>query len=240
MDFPIEKKRLSKILMLFYLAISLILIFAEYLKNPIFLYAVKPLLMPTLFCLYMVNKKVVNKYFVLSVFFMWIANITFISADKTMFMVGALNTFLCRLFLIVLIVQHCKWPKPLPFLIATFPFLIIFITVLQLIGDNLGEAFYFYIINGVSVIALGGLALSNYFIASTRVNIHILISVLLFTCMQFVAAVDFYYLSIRIFRPITIVLFSVAQYLLYRAVILMDVEGDECEEDLHDDTSSAV
>nr|WP_294939165.1 lysoplasmalogenase family protein [uncultured Flavobacterium sp.] len=238
MNSKIEKEKLSKYLTLFYIVISVFLIYAEYSKNAVFLYSLKPLLMPTLFGLYMLNKKKVNRYFVLSILFMWIANISFIGADKTMFMVGALNTFLCRLFIIILIVQHCKWPKPLPFLIATFPFLIIFITVLQLIGDNLGEAFYFYIINGISVIVLGGLALSNYYIASTKANIYILISVVLFTCMQFVVAVDFYYLSIKIFRPIAIVLFSVAQYLLYKAVILMDVKGEECEENLDYDTPS--
>lgn len=240
MDSHVKKEKLSQQLTLLYVVISLVLIYAEYLKNPTFLYIVKPLLMPTLFWLYMLNKTQVNKYFVVSLFFMWIANISFIGADRTMFMVGALNTFLCRLFLIILIVTHCKWPKPLPFLIATFPFLIIFITVLQLIGDNLGDAFYFYIINGVSVIALGGLALSNYYMASTKVNIYVLTSVLLFTCMQFVAAVDFYYLSIRLFRPLTVVLFAVAQFLLYKAVVLMDVPGEECEEDLHDDASSHI
>lgn len=232
MNFPIEKEKLSKLLILVYIVISLFLIFAEYLKDNVLLFIAKPLLMPVLFWIYMLGKKEVNRYFVLSIFFMWIANICFIGANQTMFIAGALNTFLCRLFLVILLIKHCKWPKPLPFLIAILPFLIVFITVLELISDNLGDAFYFYIINGASVIALGGVALSNYFVTSNRVNIYVLTSVTLFTFMQFLVAVDFYYLSIKIFRPIAIVLFSVAQFLLYRAVVLMDYEGEECEEEI--------
>ena len=160
-------------------------------------------------------------YFILSVFFIWLANICFISTERSMFILGALSTFICRLLVLILIVKSCKSPKFVPFLIATFPFLIIFITVLQLVSDSLGQTFYFYIINGILVIVLGGIALANHFVSSGRVNTYVLISVILFTFMQFIVAVDYYYLSLSVFRPIAIVIFSVAQYVLYMAVIEM-------------------
>lgn len=228
MGFELTKIWFSEKIKLLYLLISLVLIYAEYLKDVNLLYLVKPLLMPTLFFLYLLNvsKKEISRYFVLALFFMWIANICFISSEKNTMVLGILNTFLSRLSVLILILKCCKPPKKLPFIIGTFPFVIIFITVLGLLNDKLGDAFYFVLLNGLLVILLGGIALANYFIATNRINTYVLISVILFTFMRFIVAIDFYYLSLPIFRPIAIAIFSVAQYLLYMAVIAIHQEKE--------------
>ena len=224
MNFKMEKANFLQPLKLFYLLLSLILVYAEFVKDTDFLYVVKPLLMPALFLLYFVSsdKKGMNLYFVLALFFMWIANICFISTEKKMLTLGILNTFLSRLFVLILLLKYCKRPKLLPFLIGTFPFAIIFITVLELLSNNLGDAFYFVLLNGVIVILLGGISLANYFVSPSRINTYILISIIMFISMRFIVAIDFYYLSVQIFRPIAILVFSVAQYILYMAVVAMD------------------
>ncbi|CAM3718695.1 hypothetical protein FSS13T_13750 [Flavobacterium saliperosum S13] len=224
MDFKIEKAFFLRPLKLFYLFLSLILIYAEYLKDADFLYVVKPLLMPTLFFLYFVStdRKGMNLYFVIALFFMWIANICFISTEKEIFLLGILTTFISRLFVLILILKCCKCPKPLPFLIGTFPFAIIFITVLELLNNSLGDAFYFVVLNGVLVILLGGISLANYIMSPSKINTYILISIIMFVFMRFIVAIDHYYLSVQIFRPIAIVIFSAAQYILYMAVIAMN------------------
>lgn len=240
MNFKMTKANFSLPLKLFYLLLSLILVYAEYLKDVDFLYVVKPLLMPTLFCLYFVSsdKKGMNLYFVLALFFMWIANICFISTEKKMLTLGILNTFLSRLFVLVLLLKCCKCPKPLPFLIGTFPFIIIFITVLELLDNSLGDAFYFVLLNGILVILLGGFSLANYFVSPSRINTYILISIIMFIFMRFIVAIDFYYLSVQIFRPIAIVMFSVAQYILYMAVVAMGQSSGA--EKLNTNTSSVA
>ncbi|ESU26457.1 hypothetical protein FLJC2902T_24250 [Flavobacterium limnosediminis JC2902] len=229
MNFKIGKTGASDYLKLFYLVLSVILVYAEYLRNTDFLYFTKPLLMPVLFCLYLVNtkKKSVNYYFVLVLFFMWIANVCFISADEKMLVLGIANTFLSRLFVLILLLKSGKRPKSIPFLIGTFPFVIIFITVLQLLNDGLGDAFYFVLLNGIVVILLGGISLANYFMVPSRINTYILINVILFTFMRFIVAIDFYYLSVAIFRPIAILIFSVAQYIFYLAVVGMNQDSSE-------------
>lgn len=229
MFLKIEKITISNIIKLLYLVISLVLVYAEYLRDSYFLYFTKPLLIPTLFFLYLVetDKNKINGYFVSSLFFMWLANICFISTEKKLFLVGILNTFLSRLFVFLLIVKSCKCPKPLPFFIGSVPFVIIFITVFELLSNSLGDAVYFVLLNGVFVILLGGIALANYFVSTSRINTYILISVILFTFMRFIVAIDFYYLSLPIFRPIAIVIFSVAQYILYMAVVSMNKTNNE-------------
>lgn len=226
MGFELTKIWFSEKIKLLYLIISLVLIYAEYLKDENLLYLVKPFLIPTLFFLYLMNisKKEISRYFILSLFFIWIANICFISSEKKIIVLGILNTCISRLFVLILILKSCKPPKPLPFIIGTFPFVIIFITVLGLLNDKLGDALYFVLFNGLLVILLGGVALANYFITTNRINTYVLISVILFTFMRFIVAIDFYYLSLPIFRPITIAIFSVAQYVLYMAVIAIHQE----------------
>lgn len=213
------QKKNSKYLKLIYLAISIILIYVEYLKDPFYLYIFKPLLMPLLCSLYFVTAKHKNKYFVLALLFMWLANIFFIGNQKGLFILGALNTFISRVFVLVFVLKAVNRPKFVPFAIASVPFLMIFITVLELISENLGEAFYFYIVNGLLVIILGGIALANYFHNSNRINTYLLISVILFTAMQFLVAVDVYYISVDLFRPIVIIMYSVAQYVFYKAAL---------------------
>lgn len=216
-----KKDRLTKGLKLSYIVISIILIYAEYLKHTPLLYLFKPLLMPVLVLMYIRTGTKINRYFLLSLFFIWIANVCFINAGKTMFIIAAFNTFLSRLFVFLLLIKKFKFPQSTPFIVGTLPFLMLAITVLELISDSLGQAYIFFIINGVLVIAIGGLAMANYFIHADRVNTYILISVIIATFMQFLVAVDFYYVSIQIFRPMIIVAYSVSQYIFYRSVLMM-------------------
>lgn len=216
-----EKDKLTKGLGLAYMVISLILVYAEYFKYSPLLYIFKPLLMPVLVLMYIRTETKINRYFVLSLFFIWLANICFINAGKTMFVVGAFNTFLSRFFVFLLLIKKFRFPSSTPFIIGTLPFLMLSITVLELISDSLGQAYIFFIINGALVIAIGGLVMANYFIYTDRVNTYILISVIIATFMQFLVAVDFYYVSIPIFRPMIIAAFSVSQYIFYRSVLMM-------------------
>lgn len=216
-----EKDKLTKALGLSYIVISLILIYAEYLKYYPLLYIFKPILMPLLALMYIRTETKMNWYFVLSLFFIWIANICFINAGKTMFIVGAFNTFLSRLFVFLLLIKKFRFPQSTPFIVGTLPFLMLAITVLELISDNLGRAYIFFIINGALVIAIGGLAMANYFIHADKMNTYVMISVIIATFMQFLVAVDFYYVSIPVFRPMIIAAFSVSQYVFYQSVLMM-------------------
>jgi hypothetical protein len=183
--------------------------------------------MPVLVLMYVKSETKMNRYFLFSVFFIWVANICFINAGKTMFIAGAFNTFISKLFVLLLLIKKFKFPKSMPFIIGTLPFLMLSVTVLELINDSLGAAYFFYIINGVLVITIGGLVMANYFIHSSRVNTYVLISVIIATFMQFLVAIDFYYVSIKIFRPIIIITYSASQYIFYQSVLMMNGYKEE-------------
>lgn len=241
MDLQMGKDRTVKGLTLLYLVITLILIYAEYIKHPILLYIFKPLLMPVLALMYIKIETKINRYFLFSLLFIWIANICFINVEKTMFVVGAFNTFVSKIFVFLLLLKKFKFPNWTPFIVGTLPFLMLSVSVLELISDSLGNAYYFYLLNGALVISIGGLVMANYFIYSNKVNTYVLISVMMSTFIQFLAAVDFYYVSVQIFRPIIIVTFSISQYIFYQSVLMMNWRKEKTKKKaLNNNTSASI
>ncbi|HSD13987.1 MAG TPA: hypothetical protein VLB74_05010, partial [Flavobacterium sp.] len=135
--------------------------------------------MPVLALMYIKNETKINRFFLFSLLFTWIANICFINAGKTMFVVGALNTFVGRLLVFLLLIKKFKFPKSTPFIVGMLPFLMLSVSVLELVNDSLGNAYFFYMVNGALVISIGGLVMANYFIYSNKVNTYVMISVMI-------------------------------------------------------------
>ncbi|UUC45385.1 hypothetical protein [Flavobacterium cerinum] len=219
---PKVKEGINGILILFYFLVGGIAVISEYLEDHFLTYISKPFLMPVLFFLYYLNSGKRNNVFILALFFNWIANIAFVAATKDTVYFGSLFFLLYRIAVVYTLVERITFPKMMPFLIGCIPFFFIYITVANLVNAEIENGVYLFWVNGVFMIFLGGFTLANYILNNNKVNTLLLISTLLFTFIQFIVTINLYYLTILIFRPISLAMFVVAQYLLYKAILSMD------------------
>lgn len=229
------KEGISGILILFYFLVGGISVISEYMEDSFLTYISKSLLMPVLFYLYYLNSEKRNNAFVLALFFNWIANIAFVAATKDTVYLGSLFFLLYRIMVVYILVERIVFPKIIPFLIGCIPFFFIYITVASLVNTEIENGIYLFWVNGIFMIFLGGFTLANYILDNNKVNTLLLISTLLFTFIQFIVTINLYYLTILIFKPISLAMFVAAQFLLYKSVLILDRKKE-----LYHDTSSGM
>lgn len=210
-----------------YFAIALIEIVAEYFRDihPYALYviyAMKPLILVVLALLYWKTSPNVNRLYLAALSFGWLANLFFISQDFNDIFVGALLFFVYRALSIFIVMKHIKLPGIFPIVIGCVPFLFIYMYLVNLTYDAIGEGLVIFIVQCIMVSFLGGLSVGNYMLRSNRASTLLLMSTLFFAVTQFIFVVRLYYVNVNIFQPVAMVLYVIGQYMFYKFLVLSE------------------
>ncbi|SHI93838.1 lysoplasmalogenase family protein [Flavobacterium terrae] len=223
----------NMLIALFFL-VSLSEAIAEFFEYRSFIFIFKMLLMPILMLLYWTTSSVRNLYYLIALFFAFIANMLFIYNEDFDFIIFGATTFLVyRIITIYLIMKFVKIKSYFPVIIGSLPFLFIYFYLTCLTIDELGDGLFVYIIQAMFMSFLGGLSVGVYMINDNRKNYWLLISTLLFTVNQILLVIKLFYLSVITFQPISMALYCFAQYGFYKFIILSE------QKDLNKNSSSA-
>ncbi len=228
----IEKlfKSLNKevVLLFMYFGIGFFEIIAEYYNNTDFMYGLKPLLMPVLTLSYWLHAKEKNQYFVLALFFALLANIFFISKDFNSIVIASVFSIIYRGLIIYIVLKQVKINNFLPVFLGSIPFGALFIYLTFLTMNELENGLYIYLVQVLFLSFLGGISLSNYMMEESKKNFWLLLSIVLFAFIQFILVLKLFYLSVIIFQPISMAFFVIAQFALYKYMLLS--EGRDIKE----------
>ncbi len=216
-------------LTIFYVLISLAEIAAEYYKETMLIYLTKPFILPALILIYYRNSQRINYIFILALVFSWIANIFFIKQSFLSIFTGAVFFFFYRALIIYIVLKHIKLPGIFPIIVGCVPFLFVYMYLINLTYELLGDGLVIFVIQCVIISLLGGLSVGNYMLRSNRAANLLLISTMLFAATQFIFVIRLYYTGINIFQPLAMALFVIAQYIFYRFLILSEREKNDNE-----------
>ncbi|CAM3718826.1 hypothetical protein FSS13T_13740 [Flavobacterium saliperosum S13] len=216
------RKNITTLSGIAYIMLSLFVIFGEYEKDIRLISLTKPFLIPALVVLYLTLTKKINWMYVLALVFVWVANILFITQTQEFIFRGAASYLVFWIFITFLVLVNTPFPNRFSFLIAIVPFSFVYCCVFQLVYENIEQGVYLFFLNGTLMIFLGGYSLANYFIDSNKPNTYLLISVLMFTFIQFLVSIDLYYVSMKLFRPMAMLLFVTAQFFLLKTFLSFD------------------
>ena len=211
-----------KILLILFFTIGLAEVIAELFVNKTFVYILKPLIIPTLAAIYWKKSKQKSYYFLVALFFAFLANIFFVRTDFNSIMAGAFFYLLYRILVIYLVVRMIGIGNYLPVFLGSIPFLTVFSYIGCLTMDELGNALFIYIIQVLIMSFLGGFSVANYMIDESRTNFWLFLSSLLFSIIQIILILKIYYISVYIFQPMAMVLYIFGQYALYKFMILSE------------------
>jgi len=112
-----------------------------------------------------------------------------------------------------------------PLVLATLPFIFIFLGLINLTISTNSTSFYPVVANGLFISVFSGIALSNFVMNDNKQNSWLIISALLFMVLVFLFMFQKYYISNIAFQPLSALIFSVAHYTFYKFVV-------ESEEDI--------
>ncbi|OWP83138.1 hypothetical protein BWK59_12130 [Flavobacterium davisii] len=214
-----EKQSQEKGFLILFFIIGLFEVIAEYFNQILMIYILKPLLMPIMMFMYWKVSYERNIYFLLSLFFLLIANILFVSRTFNSAVIASVFFFIYRGLVIYLVIQDQPIKKKLPVVIGSLPFFTAFGYLTFLTKNELDKGIYIYLIQVLFLSFLGGLALSNYMINECRKNFWLLTNAVFFAIIQFLLVLKFFYLSTVIFPAISMLLYLFAQFALYKYML---------------------
>jgi hypothetical protein len=215
-------------LTIIYFVFAFIEVIAEYFMYQPLIIIFKPFIPIILILLYWLNSSKRQMLFLLSLFFLLITNVLFIQDSSEMIFFGIIAFH--RILSVILVYKMAKIKDHIPLIIATIPFLLIFL-YLFLETKNIPENSIVLILFLNTLISIyAGIALSNYFMNDNKQNSILLISALLFMMLQFVVFIEKYYLIneyTNIFRSIAMSFNALAFFSYYKYVINAEISNND-------------
>lgn len=205
-----------------YCCVSAVEVVAEYYYDVPLIWSTKPFMIPLLAVMYWLSSKRTDFIFLLALLCSWIANMFFISRSLDSITIGAYVFLGYRILIIYVVMRLMKFPGILPVILGSLPFVFIYLYVINVTWDTIGDGLYMFIIQGIFICWLGGLSVGNYVLKSNKGNTLLLISTMMFAFTQFIFVIRLFYVNLNVFQPIAMALFAIGQYILCKFVLIAE------------------
>ena len=217
---------MNKILPLIaFMLFCLIDFFGIYLDKQMMVDFAKPMLMITLFWYYYSNAKKLNKYFVLGLFFSFLGDILLLGTGEMYFVFGLLFFLIAHVFYIIIVLKIIQITKPKEFIIASVPFLLLFLVLMNVLYAGLGAIKIPVIIYAITISFFGIVSLILYLQAKTKISMLLLVGVLTFITSDTILALNLFYKKQSFYPLLIMMTYVLAQYLICRFVLKLNQQS---------------
>ncbi len=214
-----EQSNIKYFLIALYSAITLTLIICEFAGAKSVIFIIKPFLIPTLLLLYISASQQKNIVYMLALFATVCGNVLFLSDHPKLLFAGMISFVVYYILIIIVAAKTVKKVRLVSFALATLPFLFVFLSLLNLTMNAIGDNIYPAATNGVLVSVMCGLALSNYIFYDDKKSSYFAISAMLFAVLIFIVIIQKYYLANIVFQPLSALIFACGHYAFYKFLL---------------------
>ena len=207
------------------MSFCLIDFFGIYLDKQMMINFAKPMLMITLFWYYYSNAKKLNKYFVLGLFFSFLGDILLLGTGEMYFVFGLLFFLIAHVFYIIIVLKIIQITKPKEFIIASVPFLLLFLVLMNVLYAGLGSMKIPVIIYAMTISFFGIVSLILYLQAKTKISLLLLVGVLTFIASDIILALNLFYKKQSFYPLLIMMTYVLAQYLICRFVLKLNQQS---------------
>lgn len=203
---------------IFFLLVAIADVYAVITQNKTIEMIFKPLLMTSLAVVYLVSVKKPSFWLLSALFFSFWGDVFLL--DKANFFVFGLASFLVAHVVYIKVTTSFLYKDSVvKILTSAIPFVLLFMVLLGLIYNNLGDMLLPVLVYGVAISTFGTAALLNYRQQKTTANTWLLLGAILFIASDSLIALNNFYMSKPLFNIAIIVLYIVSQYLIVKAII---------------------
>jgi len=206
-------------LLLFIIVCILDLVGVCFEKNTI-IFIAKPLLMITLFWYYFVNAKTLNKLFVTGLFFSFLGDVLLLGSGELYFIFGLLSFLIAHVFYIIMVVKLFKNTKLSQILLASIPYLLIFMVLLTILYSGLDDMKIPVIVYAITISVFGMSSLILFLQNKSKINLVLVFGVLIFIMSDSVLALNMFYYKQSYYPLLIMITYVIAQFLICRFVLL--------------------
>jgi len=210
----------KKIPLLLFIIVFILDLIGVYFEQNTIIFIAKPLLIITLFWYYYINTNVLNKHFVTGLFFSFLGDVLLLGSGELNFILGLLFFLIAHIFYILMVVKLLKSTKLSQVLIASIPYVLIFITLLTTLYSGLGDMKVPVIVYAITISVFGMSSLILFLQNKTRTYLVLVLGVLVFIVSDAVLALNMFYKKQAIYPLLIMSTYVIAQYLICRFVLL--------------------
>lgn len=181
--------------------------------------------MPIFFVLYFLNSKQKKNVYFLTLLLYQLSSVFYVQEGMQMFFYGSIMSLLFKTSLLFLLRSFFKKENIIAFVIASLPFFVVYLYIIQFVINALVETYFIWILNALITSLIGGIAIITYLNNSSQKTFWLLISaILLLIQVGGFFIHKFYIYNIAIYQ-IVILAYTFSQFTFYRFMIFKDNEG---------------
>jgi uncharacterized membrane protein YhhN len=184
----------------------------------------KPLILPSLLLMYTLLVPLKNKWYVSALLLSFLGDVFLLFSGKLYFMLGLGAFLLAHVCFIKVVLQKmgkADLNKTLLSFIIFFAFLFCLLFVLK---GHLGAMQIPVIVYGVIITSFGALSFTNYLKNKTKSALVLFVGALIFISSDSMLALNKFYTPKEFLNLMVMVTYIVAQYLIFRAMVLAEVK----------------
>lgn len=179
----------------------------------------KPLLLLSLFLFYITKTAMKNNLFISAMVFSFLGDVFLISNSELNFMFGLGSFLTAHILYILLVGKQLNKSLVKDKIVATIPFVGVFIGLIYFLKDSLGELLIPVVIYGLVISTFGAVSLLNYRGQKTEASVYLLFGSLFFILSDSILAINKFYETNLWFPVIVMITYISAQYLICQFMI---------------------
>lgn len=184
------------------------------------LYIFKPFIMLALLFLYTSSVSDTNKWYSTALIFSFFGDVFLMYSGQLPFKIGLISFFVAHILFIRIVMHRIKKVSFLSVLTAIIPFAVFLLLLIYTIKDSLGELLALVMIYGFTISIFGVVSLINYLETKSTKSIWMLIGAIVFMISDALLAINKFYLPKEFFDIFIMGTYIIAQYLIYRSMVL--------------------
>lgn len=209
-----------KLVLFAFVFVSILNVMGIIFKIPVLIQVFKPLILLSLIGLYAVSVLERNKVYLLALFFSFLGDVFLMFEGELLFLVGLISFLIAHLFFIKIVVKKLQKPTISTILFSITPFLILFLLLIFLLKPYLNELLIPVIIYGITISIFGIVSMLDYLSTKSRKSLLMFIGSLIFISSDALLAINKFYSANAIFEVLVMTTYIVAQYFIYRSMVL--------------------
>ena len=210
----------SKIAFLVFIIVSVLDIVGVIFKIPTLIYVFKPLILFSLIFLYVFSLPKRLKWYVMALELCFFGDVLLMFNGELFFIAGLISFLLAHFLFIKIVIGRLQKTAIIKIATSIIPFLIIVSLLIFTIKDNLNEMLLPVIIYGLTISTFGVVSLIDFQNTKSKKSFLMLIGAIVFMISDSVLAINKFYYSTHLFEVVIMVTYILAQYLIYRSMIL--------------------
>ena len=188
----------------------------------IFFWAIR---IPILLVLYFVSSKKRRIFYVIALFFYQLASVYFYLDTPSTFIYATVCSLFFKVCLVLLVLDVVTRKNRLAFAIASIPFFVFYLYIIEIVISSLGEFYFIWIINAFLTSFIGGVGIINYMNNSDKKSFWLLISGILFVIQIGAFFINKFYLKTESIYQIVILTYGISHFAFYNFLILKEQES---------------